>query len=216
MFTNQKIEQLRKDYAASTLEIEKINRNPVSQFEQWFEEALSAEVPEPNAMVLSTATPEGVPSARVVLLKGIMEGGFVFYTNYLSRKGQELKTNPHASLTFLWHELQRQVRIEGVAELLSDEASTAYFQSRPKGSQIGAWASPQSEVIDSRDILEDNVERLQLKYGEEEVLPRPGHWGGYKINPSRIEFWQGRSSRLHDRLVFERQGDEWALSRLAP
>ncbi|MBV6652882.1 MAG: pyridoxamine 5'-phosphate oxidase [Mameliella sp.] len=216
MLTNQKIEQLRKDYAASTLEIEKINRNPVSQFEQWFEEALSAEVPEPNAMVLSTATPEGVPSARVVLLKGIMEGGFVFYTNYLSRKGQELKTNPHASLTFLWHELQRQVRIEGVAELLSDEASTAYFQSRPKGSQIGAWASPQSEVIDSRDILEDNVERLQLKYGEEEVLPRPGHWGGYKINPSRIEFWQGRSSRLHDRLVFERQSDEWALSRLAP
>ena len=216
MLTNQKIEQLRKDYAASTLEIEKINRNPVSQFEQWFEEALSAEVPEPNAMVLSTATPEGVPSARVVLLKGIMEGGFVFYTNNLSRKGQELKTNPHASLTFLWHELQRQVRIEGVAELLSDEASTAYFQSRPKGSQIGAWASPQSEVIDSRDILEDNVERLQLKYGEEEVLPRPGHWGGYKINPSRIEFWQGRSSRLHDRLVFERQGDEWALSRLAP
>ena len=216
MLTNQKIEQLRKDYAASTLEIEKINRNPVSQFEQWFEEALAAEVPEPNAMVLSTATPEGVPSARVVLLKGIMEGGFVFYTNYLSRKGQELKANPHASLTFLWHELQRQVRIEGVAELLSDEASTAYFQSRPKGSQIGAWASPQSEVIDSRDILEDNVERLQLEYREEEVLPRPGHWGGYKINPSRIEFWQGRSSRLHDRLVFERQGDEWALSRLAP
>ncbi|MCI4647065.1 pyridoxamine 5'-phosphate oxidase [Phaeodactylibacter sp.] len=217
MPANSKIEQLRKDYSAHTLEMEEVSPNPVEQFQVWFEEALNAEVPEPNAMTLSTATTNGVPSARIVLLKGVTDGSFLFYTNYNSRKGQELLANPRAALTFLWHELQRQVRIEGRVEVLPAEASTRYFQSRPKGSQIGAWASPQSTQIESREVLEEKVKQLEEDYRSADVLPRPEHWGGYRVIPHRIEFWQGRSSRLHDRIEYTLSEDgNWSLARLAP
>jgi pyridoxamine 5'-phosphate oxidase len=217
MPANSKIEQLRKDYSAHTLEMEEVSPNPVEQFQVWFEEALNAEVPEPNAMTLSTATTNGVPSARIVLLKGVTDGSFLFYTNYNSRKGQELLANPRAALTFLWHELQRQVRIEGRVEVLPAEASTRYFQSRPKGSQIGAWASPQSTQIESREVLEEKVKQLEEDYRSTDALPRPDHWGGYRVVPHRIEFWQGRSSRLHDRIEYTLSEDgNWSLARLAP
>jgi pyridoxamine 5'-phosphate oxidase len=217
MPANSKIEQLRKDYSAHTLEMEEVRTNPVEQFQVWFDEALNAEVPEPNAMTLSTATTNGVPSARIVLLKGVTDGSFLFYTNYNSRKGQELRANPRAALTFLWHELQRQVRIEGRVEVLPAEASTRYFQSRPKGSQIGAWASPQSTKIESREVLEEKVKRLEEDYRASEALPKPEHWGGYRVVPHRIEFWQGRSSRLHDRIEYILSEDgSWSTSRLAP
>jgi pyridoxamine 5'-phosphate oxidase len=217
MPANSKIEQLRKDYSAHTLEMEEVSPNPVEQFQVWFEEALNAEVPEPNAMTLSTATTNGVPSARIVLLKGVTDGSFLFYTNYNSRKGQELLANPRAALTFLWHELQRQVRIEGRVEVLPAEASTRYFQSRPKGSQIGAWASPQSTQIESREVLEEKVKQLEEDYRSADALPRPEHWGGYRVVPHRIEFWQGRSSRLHDRIEYTLSEDgNWSLARLAP
>lgn len=214
---NTNIAELRKEYTAHSLEMEDVDADPIRQFERWFQEALNAELPEPNAMVLSTADRSGMPSARVVLLKGIEEGHFLFYTNYQSRKGQELEQNPRAALTFLWHDLQRQVRIAGSVERLSPEVSTDYFQSRPKGSQIGAWASPQSQVIDSRAVLQANVEELEAAYAQAEQLPRPEHWGGYRIKPSYVEFWQGRSNRLHDRIVYLRPGeDEWKRERLAP
>lgn len=217
MPANSKIEQLRKDYSAHTLEMEEVSPNPVEQFQVWFDEALNAEVPEPNAMTLSTATTNGVPSARIVLLKGVTDGSFLFYTNYNSRKGQELLANPRAALTFLWHELQRQVRIEGRVEVLSAEASTRYFQSRPKGSQIGAWASPQSTQIESREVLEEKVKQLEEDYRSTDALPKPEHWGGYRVVPHRIEFWQGRSSRLHDRIEYTLSEDgNWSLARLAP
>jgi pyridoxamine 5'-phosphate oxidase len=217
MPANSKIEQLRKDYSAHTLEMEEVSPNPVEQFQVWFEEALNAEVPEPNAMTLSTATTNGVPSARIVLLKGVTDGSFLFYTNYNSRKGQELLANPRAALTFLWHELQRQVRIEGRVEVLPAEASTRYFQSRPKGSQIGAWASPQSTQIESREVLEKKVKQLEEDYRSADALPKPEHWGGYRVVPNRIEFWQGRSSRLHDRIEYTLSEDgNWSLARLAP
>lgn len=217
MPANSKIEQLRKDYSAHTLDIEEVRPDPVEQFQVWFDEALNAEVPEPNAMTLSTATTNGAPSARIVLLKGVKDGNFLFYTNYNSRKGQELRANPRAALTFLWHELQRQVRIEGRVEVLSAEESTRYFQARPKGSQIGAWASPQSTQIESREILEGRVEQLEEDFKGAEVLPRPEHWGGYRVVPHRIEFWQGRSSRLHDRIEYTLSEDgKWSVVRLAP
>jgi len=189
MPANRQIEQLRKDYSAHTLGMEEVSPYPVEQFQVWFDEALNAQVPEPNAMTLSTATTNGVPSARIVLLKGVTDDSFLFYTNYNSRKGQELRANPRAALTFLWHELQRQVRIEGRVEVLSAEESTRYFQSRPKGSQIGAWASPQSRVINSRKDIEANVEQLNEQYQREPKLPRPENWGGYLVKPETIEFW---------------------------
>jgi pyridoxamine 5'-phosphate oxidase len=217
MPANRQIEQLRKDYSAHTLGMEEVSPNPVEQFQVWFDEALNAQVPEPNAMTLSTATTNGVPSARIVLLKGVTDDSFLFYTNYNSRKGQELRANPRAALTFLWHELQRQVRIEGRVEVLSAEESTRYFQSRPKGSQIGAWASPQSTQIESREVLEEKVKRLEEDYHSAEALPRPEHWGGYRVVPHRIEFWQGRSSRLHDRIEYTLTEDgTWSIARLAP
>jgi pyridoxamine 5'-phosphate oxidase len=211
------IEALRKEYAQGELELSDTPADPIQQFEQWFEEALQSEVPEPNAMTLSTASADGVPSARIVLLKGLEVGTFLFYTNYESRKGRELAENPRAALTFLWHELQRQVRIEGQVEQLDEAASTAYFQSRPKGSQIGAWASPQSQPIESREVLEAKEQALSEKYEDAEQLPRPDHWGGYRVIPQRIEFWQGRPSRLHDRILYERSADgHWEKKRLAP
>jgi len=213
---NQTIASLREDYQSESLEISDVDASPFQQFGKWFHEALNAELPEPNAMTVATATPDGRPSARIVLLKGYDEAGFVFFTNYNSHKAQELAKNPQAALVFNWLELHRQIRIEGKVEKVSAEESTEYFQSRPKGSQIGAWASPQSSVISDRSILEKNVEQLQEKYEDAEVLPRPEHWGGFRVRPEVIEFWQGRSSRLHDRIQYTLQNGAWKIERLAP
>jgi len=213
----KKVADLREDYRLHALEIEDVQPHPFQQFQEWFNEALQANLREPNVMTLATASPEGIPSARIVLLKGYSEEGFLFYTNYNSKKGEELLLNPKAALVFCWLELERQVRIEGTVRKISSEASTAYFKSRPKGSQIGAWASPQSEVIEDRSILEENVRMLQEKYDKEESLPRPQHWGGFIVKPTMLEFWQGRSSRLHDRIRYEQGRDgSWAIERLAP
>ncbi len=211
------IADLRLDYKAKTLDLSDAAAEPIAQFELWFSEALSAKLHEPNAMTLATATPDGVPSARIVLLKAIDERGFIFYSNFDSRKGQELAKNPKVALVFLWHELERQVRIEGTVERVADEVALAYFQSRPRSSQVGAWASPQSEIIVDRNILEDNVRRLEATYPQGEPLPLPPHWGGFRVLPHALEFWQGRRSRLHDRLRYERQSDQsWKITRLAP
>lgn len=214
---NTVIENLRRDYSSAALDITDVASNPFEQFGKWFKEALSSEVLEPNAMTLSTADKNGKPSARIVLLKGFDKDGFVFYTNYGSAKAAELLENPQAALTFLWLELQRQVRIDGTVEKVSCQESEKYFQSRPKGSQIGAYASPQSQVIEDRTILEKNVEELTAKYQDVDVLPLPDNWGGYRVKPTLIEFWQGRPSRLHDRMVYQRQeNDNWKIERLAP
>ncbi len=214
-----KIADLRRDYKARTLDVSDVALNPFVQFDNWFQEALATARKdagsEANAMTLATANKEGIPSARIVLLKGIDEKGFIFYTNYNSRKGQEMTENPHAALVFHWQELERQVRIEGKVERVSSKISDTYFSSRPKGSRIGAWASPQSQVIPHRDLLENNTAELQHKYEQEEV-PRPPHWGGYRLVPSVIEFWQGRSSRLHDRVRYALDHGKWVIERLAP
>jgi pyridoxamine 5'-phosphate oxidase len=207
---------LRQDYKLRALEIEEVAADPILQFEQWFQEALNAALLEPNAMVLATATADGMPSARVVLLKGVDAQGFVFYTNYESQKGQELAANPKAALVFNWLELQRQIRIQGIVEKAEDCLSTHYYQSRPKSSQIGAWSSPQSQVIASRTILEQKEADLQAQYADTETLPRPPHWGGYRLRPTQIEFWQGRSSRLHDRIRYRLENGAWLVERLAP
>lgn len=211
------LQDLREEYTAGKIDIDTVEKNPYRQFELWFHQAYEVEAPEPNAMTLSTVTPDGRPSARVVLLKGFDENGLVFYTNYESRKGRELAATPYASLLFVWLPLQRQVRLDGPVERVLAEESTAYFQSRPRGSQIGAWASPQSSVIESREELEERVRELEKKYEGDEVLPRPGHWGGFRVRPERIEFWQGRPSRLHDRIQYTKQADgRWEIVRLAP
>lgn len=214
---NSTIQGLREDYRRSSLTENEIKDKPFEQFKLWFENALEAKIPEPNAMVVASVSKEGMPSARVVLLKGFDERGFVFYTNYESQKGRELAHNPGCALVFNWLELERQIRIEGQAEKLSPEDSESYFHKRPKKSQIGAWASPQSQVIENREVLENNFSDLEARYADAEQLPRPEHWGGFRVVPSRIEFWQGRSGRLHDRLNFTRNPEgEWAMSRLAP
>lgn len=211
------IQNLRQDYNSGNLDITTAHPDPIQQFESWFKDALQANEQEPNAMTLATATPDGKPSARIVLLKGLDPGGFVFYTNYTSRKATELDANAHAALVFLWMGLHRQVRVEGVVEKLLPEASTQYFQSRPKGSQIGAWASLQSQVISDRGMLEANVAALEKEYSEAEQLPRPDYWGGYLLKPNCMEFWQGRTSRLHDRLQYLLQSDgSWKIQILAP
>lgn len=210
------LQRLREDYTRSELTEDNVAADPIRQFETWFEQATEARLPEPNAMVLATVNAAGRPAARVVLLKEVEDGAFVFYTNYHSDKGRELQQNPVAALVFNWLELQRQVRIEGRVEKLDPAQSTAYFQSRPKGSQIGAWASPQSRVIPDREVLEQKAEELQSAYAGQDKLPRPEHWGGFRLIPDRIEFWQGRSSRLHDRLNFRREGTAWKIERLAP
>jgi pyridoxamine 5'-phosphate oxidase len=206
--------QLRNDYALKTLDESQVDRDPMKQFGVWMVEAIHAQVPEPTAMTLATADAKGRPSARVVLLKGMDGGGFVFYTNYMSRKGRELAANPQAALTFMWKELERQVRIEGKVEKVTAEESRAYYATRPLGSRIGAWASPQSEPIENRAWLEERWAALSKEYGENPALPP--HWGGYRVVPDYLEFWQGRLSRLHDRIVYARAGDGWKLSRLAP
>ena len=211
------IENLRKEYSASTLDVGDVNEDPLLQFGNWFGEAMAAQLPEPNAMILATSTPDGMPSARTVLLKAADEQGFVFYTNYESRKGKVLERNPRAALVFLWLELQRQVRVEGLIEKVSREESEAYFISRPKGSQIGAWVSPQSQPIAGRDILEAKTIELERQYAGAEYLPLPPNWGGFRVRPTLLEFWQGRPERLHDRFRYTLEGDRtWTIDRLSP
>jgi pyridoxamine 5'-phosphate oxidase len=190
--------------------------NPFRQFRAWYERALSADLPQPEAMTMATATPDGRPSARMVLLRGHDEKGFVFFTNYDGRKGDELTANPRAALVFYWPELDRQIRIEGRVEKATPQESDAYWQSRPRGSQLGAWASPQSEVIESREVLEARLREAEARFGEGPV-PRPPFWGGYRVVPEAIEFWQEGPSRLHDRLrYFRLPGGGWRLERLSP
>ena len=223
---------LRQDYRLASLDTTDVASDPFEQFKKWFDEVIKSQILEPNAMTLATATADGKPSARVVLLKSVEHQGFVFFTNYESRKGEELAANPHAALCFCWLELQRQVRIEGTVEKIAEAASDAYFQSRPVGSRIGAWASPQSRVVENRAVLEqseafhkkqfnviatkeatDGTSRNSREGGQ---IPRPQHWGGYVLKPLMIEFWQGRSSRLHDRIVYTLEQGAWKIERLAP
>ncbi|MBT1696796.1 pyridoxamine 5'-phosphate oxidase [Fulvivirgaceae bacterium PWU4] len=212
----QNIADLRKEYSRATLDISNVLTDPVKQFEKWFDEAVQAGVTEPNAMHFATVNEQGKPSSRIVLLKGIEDGRFIFYTNYQSKKGKELETNPACALTFFWPDIERQVRIEGIATRVDQATSDQYFQSRPRGSQIGAWASPQSTIIKDRDILEDRASQIEKKFENNKVLPRPHQWGGYQIEPLLIEFWQGRASRLHDRIQFVKTDGVWKAYRLAP
>ncbi|HWA36123.1 MAG TPA: pyridoxamine 5'-phosphate oxidase [Cyclobacteriaceae bacterium] len=212
----QNIGDLRKEYSRATLDTSNVLPDPIEQFEKWFDEALKSGITEPNAMHLATVNEQGKPSSRIVLLKGITKGAFVFYTNYQSKKGNELEKNPACALTFFWPEIERQVRIEGTASRVEPEISDEYFQSRPRGSQIGAWASPQSAVIKDRNILEDRANQIARKFEKEKTLPRPNQWGGYAVDPLLIEFWQGRASRLHDRILFTKVDGAWQIHRLAP
>jgi len=211
----ERIEDIRKEYKLHSLLENDVDPDPIRQFHQWWNEALLSNIEEPNAMALATSNKKGNPSARIVLLKGLSNDGFVFYTNYESRKASEIKENPHASLLFFWKELERQVRIEGTVTKTSEEKSIDYFVSRPELSKIGAWSSPQSSVIPDRDHLEKNVTKYQQQFGDGEI-PKPPHWGGYKVKPTLIEFWQGRPSRLHDRLQYTLNNEKWIIERLAP
>jgi pyridoxamine 5'-phosphate oxidase len=206
---------LRREYALHGLSEAEVDPDPIAQFRAWFDRATAAGVAEPNAMVLATATPDGRPSARVVLLKGVDERGFAFFTNYTSRKGQELAANPYAALTFFWTEIERQVRVEGAVVAVTPAESNMYFQSRPRDSQLGAWASPQSAVIASRAELERRRDQLAEQFAGGPV-PRPPHWGGFRVVPEAVEFWQGRPGRLHDRLRYTRASGAWQVERLGP
>ena len=213
----QKVADLRQNYTLAGLLESEIDANPIKQFASWFQAALDADLLEPNAMTLATASPDGKPTARIVLLKGYDERGFVFYTNYESTKGKQLIANPWAALVFLWDKLERQIRIEGKVVKLSAEESDAYFHSRPLSSQIGAWTSNQSRVIGDRQVLESRQQELEQQYAEARQIPRPPHWGGFRVIPEAIEFWQGRPNRLHDRLIYRLQDDNtWEIDRLAP
>lgn len=211
------IEDLRKAYHLGALEYEDLTLDPMDMFRRWWHEAIGAEIEEANAMTLATANAKGQPSARIVLLKGLHQEGFEFFTNYDSDKAKEMTDNPQAALLFFWKEMERQIRIEGHVEKVSKERSEQYFQSRPRGSQIGAWTSPQSQVIPDRSVLEANAKQVEEKFAGIDPLPAPAHWGGYIVRPQLIEFWQGRANRLHDRFRYTMQPDgHWAINRLAP
>jgi len=208
------IADLRQEYMRSGLSEAQADPDPVRQFERWFGDALRAKIPLANAMTLATVTPSGAPSARIVLLKGVESGGFVFFTNYASRKGRELERRAAACLLFLWSDLERQVRIDGNVEKVTAAESDAYYASRPLGARLSAWASAQSEKVASREVLEKAMEEARRRHGEHP--PRPPHWGGYRVVPQEVEFWQGRSDRLHDRLVYRRSADQWTIERRSP
>jgi pyridoxamine 5'-phosphate oxidase len=208
------ISSIRKDYTFKILEIEDVKDNPIDQFHLWLQEAINVEALEVNAMTLSTLGLDGFPNGRIVLLKEL-DSGFVFFTNYESEKGKELENSPKASLTFFWAELERQVRVIGQVEKISEKESDDYFFSRPIGSQIGAWTSPQSKKIPSREILDQMKEDVENEFSTK-PMTRPPHWGGFRLIPVKIEFWQGRSSRLHDRILYEKTEAEWEITRLAP
>ena len=210
------IADIRKEYKLQTLSEKDILKDPFAQFEKWWQEAIHAGIEEPNAMTLATASADGMPDARIVLLKGFDDRGFTFFTNYNSTKGMQLLENPRGALVFFWKELERQVRISGLVSLAPGRISDDYFNTRPEGSRIGAWASPQSEVIENREWLEENERKFQEEWTGREI-PRPPHWGGYMLKPTRVEFWQGRPSRLHDRLLYSLQDNgSWKIERLAP
>ncbi len=216
MSTNNSIADLRENYSKAQLDRTALASDPIVQFKAWFDDAVQSKIVEPNAMTISTVSADGIPSSRVVLLKEITETGIVFYTNYQSDKAHDIAKNPNIAVNFLWKEIERQVRIQGVAAKISRARSEAYYHSRPKGSQIGAWASPQSKVIKDRSILEEKQGALNAQYQEAERLPIPSHWGGYEITINMIEFWQGRPSRLHDRFRYRKDGEEWVIERVAP
>lgn len=209
------VADLRRDYTRDGLLETQAPAEPLSLFATWFEQAVAIESTEANAMMLATVDTAGQPHLRTLLLKGVDDRGFVFFTNYQSAKGQQLQAHPQAAMNFWWHDLQRQVRIEGLVERISAEESDAYYHSRPLGSRLGAWASPQSQVIASRAVLEENLEQLQQQYNDQ-APERPPHWGGFRLKPELIEFWQGRSSRLHDRLNYRLVKGRWQRERLAP
>jgi pyridoxamine 5'-phosphate oxidase len=207
---------IRRDYTKASLDVDSVSADPLTQFEKWFDEALKANVLEPNAMNLATISPAGKPSSRIVLLKGISRQRLLFYTNYQSQKGRELAANPACALAFFWPELERQVRISGYAERADITESDEYFRTRPHDSQIGAWASPQSAVIASRDILEQRAAEMEKKFEGMNIIPRPQQWGGFAVTPFEFEFWQGRPGRLHDRVLYILDGKSWKINRLAP
>jgi pyridoxamine 5'-phosphate oxidase len=207
---------IRTDYMAAALDEESVGVDPLAFFQVWFEHAQQSRIHDVNAMTLATVDADGRPHARIVLLKGLENGEFVFFTNYDSDKGQELSANPHAALLFFWHELERQIRIEGRVSKVEHDLSDAYFESRPEGSKLGAWASPQSREIATRQFLDLNFEKYRSEFSNIKI-PRPSHWGGYRVMPERMEYWQGRPSRMHDRILFKRTADGgWEKSRLAP
>jgi pyridoxamine 5'-phosphate oxidase len=213
---DKRIADLRLEYTAQSLHESDVAKDPIDQFEKWWQQAVASEIKEPNAMILATASADGVPSARVMLLKGFNKEGFIFFTNYKSYKSMQLEENPKASLVFFWGELERQVRVVGLVSKAADAVSDEYFQSRPLGSRIGAWASPQSSVVESREWLDAHYERLTQEFSGKEIK-RPAHWGGFVVQPVMIEFWQGRPGRLHDRIQYTLQEDgSWKIERLAP
>lgn len=214
---NEIIQNLRQEYRSATLSEKEVAADPIAQFSKWFSEAMSSGLTEPNAMTLATATADGKPSARIMLLKGFEDRGFIFYTNYLSRKGQDITKNPSAALVFFWQELERQVRVEGIIEKLDEKESEKYFHSRPRMSQLGAIASPQSREIEGKDFLLKNLHQLEEKYKEGVEIPKPPHWGGYLVKPYYVEFWQGGLGRLHDRIAYKKtENNSWKTIRLAP